>query len=61
VPPVDPPPVTVPTTPTVPSTPPAATVPQVVDPVTGLLVDAQRGLTCDDLPLTPIPVCPAGV
>jgi hypothetical protein len=37
------------------------TLPQVVDPVTGALVDAVRGVTCDDVALTPIPVCPAGV
>jgi membrane-bound lytic murein transglycosylase B len=36
-------------------------VPQVVDPVTGALVPAVRGVTCDDLALTPLPICPAGV
>jgi hypothetical protein len=33
----------------------------VVDPVTGALVTAVRGVTCDDLAPTPLPVCPAGV
>jgi hypothetical protein len=27
----------------------------------GQLVDAIRGVTCDDLALTPLQVCPAGV
>jgi hypothetical protein len=57
---VTPPPVVqVPTTPTVPSQPPAApSVPQVLDPITGQLVNAVPGVTCG---LLGKPVCPAGV
>jgi membrane-bound lytic murein transglycosylase B len=49
--PVEPPPVQVPETPVVPQVTSAA----------GQLVDAIPGVTCDDLALTPLPVCPAGV